>query len=71
MSVDSEYWARYYEATVERPAWQTVRIAIDRFRAEDEAPALRGAGRLPHAERLAVDAPHFIGYLQQTLGAIK
>jgi SAM-dependent methyltransferase len=55
MDVDSEYWARYYEVTVERPAWETVRIAIDRFRAEDEGLALSGAERRPHAERLAVD----------------
>jgi SAM-dependent methyltransferase len=33
--IDSEYWARYYTATVDRPAWETVRLAIERFAAED------------------------------------
>lgn len=28
---DSEYWGRYYEVTVERPAWITVRRAIELF----------------------------------------
>jgi SAM-dependent methyltransferase len=28
---DSEYWSRYYAVTVDRPAWETVRLAIDRF----------------------------------------
>ena len=55
MTVDSEYWSRYYEVTVERPAWQTVCIAIARFKAEDEAAALHGHERRPHPERLAVD----------------
>ncbi len=43
---DSEHWARYYEVTVERPAWETVRIAIERFAAEK-----RPAG----GERFAID----------------
>ena len=34
---DSEYWARYYEVTVDRPAWPTVRFAIERFAAEPRA----------------------------------
>lgn len=55
MTVDSEYWSRYYEVTAERPAWQTVRIAIARFKSEDEAAALHGRERCPHPERLAVD----------------
>ncbi|MGD0862096.1 MAG: class I SAM-dependent methyltransferase [Candidatus Limnocylindrales bacterium] len=50
--VDSDYWARYYEVTVERPAWETVRIAIERFRAEDAALAASGA---TPPRRLAVD----------------
>jgi SAM-dependent methyltransferase len=54
MTVDSEYWSRYYEVTAERPAWQTVRIAISRFKSEDEAAALQGRKRC-HPERLAVD----------------
>lgn len=54
MTVDSEYWSRYYEVTAERPAWQTVRIAIARFKSEDEASALQGRKRC-HPERLAVD----------------
>ena len=37
--IDSEYWARYYAVTVERPAWETVRVAIERFAAEDADPA--------------------------------
>jgi len=55
MTVDSEYWSRYYEVTVERPAWQTVCLAIERFRAEDNAAAGSGRERRPHRERLAVD----------------
>ena len=55
MTVDSEYWARYYGVTVERPAWETVRVAIAKFQAEDEATAKHGAERLPHGERLALD----------------
>jgi tellurite methyltransferase len=35
--VDSEYWARYYAVTVDRPAWPTVRFAIERFAAEPRA----------------------------------
>jgi tellurite methyltransferase len=35
--VDSDYWARYYEVTVERPAWGTVRKAIELFAADDAA----------------------------------
>jgi SAM-dependent methyltransferase len=31
---DSEYWSRYYEVTVDRPAWATVRFAIERFAAD-------------------------------------
>ncbi|MFI5258353.1 MAG: methyltransferase domain-containing protein [Candidatus Limnocylindrales bacterium] len=55
MGADTEHWADYYAVTVERPAWQTVRLAIDKFRTEDAslpAPAARfavdlgcGAGR--------------------------
>jgi tellurite methyltransferase len=33
--IDSEYWARYYAVTVDRPAWETVRVAIERFASED------------------------------------
>ena len=55
MSVDSEYWARYYEVTVERPAWETVRAAIERFKAEDDVAAGSGRERRPRRERLAVD----------------
>ena len=43
---DSEYWARYYAVTVDRPAWATVRSAIERFVADD--------GGSPR-DRLAVD----------------
>jgi len=45
-SADSEHWQRYYDVTVDRPAWETVRIAIANFAAED-APQRH--------ERLAVD----------------
>jgi tellurite methyltransferase len=41
---DSEHWRLYYEVTVDRPAWETVRIAIANF-------ALEG----PSAGRFAVD----------------
>lgn len=37
MDTDSEHWARYYEVTVDRPAWATVRFAIDRFADEPAA----------------------------------
>ena len=45
---DSEHWARYYQVTVDRPAWPTVRFAIERFAAEPVARP--DAGR-----RFAVD----------------
>jgi SAM-dependent methyltransferase len=32
---DSEYWARYYDVTVDRPSWDTVRLAIGLFAADD------------------------------------
>jgi SAM-dependent methyltransferase len=49
--IDSDYWARYYAVTVERPAWLTVRRAIELFAGEPQAgPRLAvdlgcGAGR--------------------------
>lgn len=44
-------WPAYYDVTVDRPAWETTRIAIDRFAAEDAA-----AGAAPRTEpRVAVD----------------
>jgi tellurite methyltransferase len=48
VSEDSEYWARYYEVTVERPAWEPVRLAIAGFAAED-------LGRAAATPRFAVD----------------
>jgi len=56
MGADSEHWADYYTVTVDRPAWRTVRLAINRFREEDEAAAAssRGDGRRL-ARRFAVD----------------
>jgi tellurite methyltransferase len=39
VGTDSEYWTDYYAVTFERPAWRTVRLAIDLFRA-DERPGL-------------------------------
>jgi tellurite methyltransferase len=62
--IDAEYWARYYEVTVERPAWETVRLAIGRFAGEaDEAAGamtVLGAGTGPELDaggrdRFAVD----------------
>lgn len=35
--IDAEYWARYYAVTVDRPAWPTVKFAIERFAAEASA----------------------------------
>ncbi len=43
---DSEYWSRYYAVTVDRPAWATVKSAIEQFAADDGAAA---------RERFAVD----------------
>ena len=51
--IDAEYWARYYEVTVDRPAWETVRLAIARFATEaDEAGPEPSAGP---RDRFAVD----------------
>jgi tellurite methyltransferase len=55
MKVESEYWARYYEVTVERPAWETVRIAIERFKADSDLAAPRGDEGASGSRRLAVD----------------
>ncbi len=51
--VDSDYWSRYYTVTVDRPAWETVKLALQLFAADDaEHPRERfavdlgcGAGR--------------------------
>ena len=48
---DSAYWSRYYAVTGARPAWQTVRRAIELFAAEQPTGSLSavdlgcGAGR--------------------------
>lgn len=60
MGADSEHWAEYYEVTVERPAWQTVRLAIESFRADDEAASRAVGGPIVPAaatplSRFAVD----------------
>lgn len=47
-TVDSDYWRSYYEVTVDRPAWRTVEMAIERFAAED-------GDRPPGEPRDAVD----------------
>jgi tellurite methyltransferase len=47
-TADSDYWRSYYEVTVDRPAWRTVEVVIERFAAEDGDPA-------PGASREAVD----------------
>lgn len=44
--LDSAYWGRYYEVTVDRPAWATVRFAIERFAADGAEAA---------GDRFAVD----------------
>ena len=36
--IDSDYWTRYYAVTADRPAWETVRIAIKRFSIDDARP---------------------------------
>jgi len=57
--IDSEYWTRYYAVTVDRPAWDTVKLAIRLFAAEDAAAAGRPARGAPGADaasaRFAVD----------------
>ena len=45
-SVESDYWGRYYAVTVDRPSWETVKLAIGLFAADDAAPS---------RPRLAVD----------------
>jgi trans-aconitate methyltransferase len=35
--IDSDYWTRYYAVTAERPAWATVRRAIELFADEPQA----------------------------------
>jgi tellurite methyltransferase len=32
---DSDYWDRYYTVTVDRPPWETVRLAVGLFAADD------------------------------------
>jgi SAM-dependent methyltransferase len=44
---DSDYWARYYEVTVDRPAWDTVKRAIELFAADRSARAGIVAAGLP------------------------
>jgi SAM-dependent methyltransferase len=61
MSCDSDHWASYYTVTVERPAWRTVCLAIDKFREQDGAagpargPETTGGAPSPNRARLAVD----------------
>jgi SAM-dependent methyltransferase len=56
MGADSEHWSDYYTVTVDRPAWLTVKLAIDKFREADAAAGepLRGDG-WPLPRRFAVD----------------
>lgn len=49
---ETDYWIRYYEVTRDRPAWETVRLAAERFAAERETDTVLlavdlgcGAGR--------------------------
>jgi len=44
--MDSEYWGRYYEVTVDRPSWETVKLAIGLFDAD---------GAVAARQRFAVD----------------
>ncbi len=59
MGADSEHWPDYYEVTVERPAWETVRLAIQKFRDDDTRGAGGGLGSgngsAAHPARFAVD----------------
>jgi SAM-dependent methyltransferase len=56
MGADSEHWADYYAVTVGRPAWRTVRLAIDRFREKDGTADPRRTGEaVGPAGRFAVD----------------
>jgi SAM-dependent methyltransferase len=52
---DSEYWAKYYAVTAERPAWGTVHKAIELFAAEDAADGRPPGIRPDGSPRLAVD----------------
>ena len=61
MTSDSEHWADYYAVTIERPAWRTICMAIEKFRDEDESASprrdaeTRGAVPAPLHTRFAVD----------------
>jgi tellurite methyltransferase len=66
MGADSEHWSDYYAVTVDRPPWETVRLAIRSFREEDEAEvsappastaraAAVGNGSADHSAHFAVD----------------
>jgi len=60
MGHDDQHWADYYAVTVERPAWRTVCMAIEKFRGEDglgtpAAAETRGSGAAAHPARFAVD----------------
>ncbi|HEY5489236.1 MAG TPA: rRNA maturation RNase YbeY, partial [Candidatus Limnocylindrales bacterium] len=35
---EAEHWRRYFEVTAERAAWETVRVAISNFAADDAGP---------------------------------
>ena len=56
MGADSEHWSDYYAVTVDRPPWETVRLAIRKFREEDEA-TISGSPSAPGATtpRFGVD----------------
>ena len=56
MGADSEHWSDYYAVTVDRPPWETVRLAIRKFREEDEA-TISGSPSAPRATtpRFGVD----------------
>jgi tellurite methyltransferase len=57
---DSEYWSRYYAVTVDRPAWETVRKAIELFRGEDEARAGKAANATNAADPVdTIPVPRF------------
>ena len=51
MVIDTDYRARYYAVTVERPAWLTVRRAIELFAAVG-MPAARGDPSRPSSFEL-------------------
>jgi tellurite methyltransferase len=56
MGADSEHWSDYYAVTVDRPPWETVRLAIRKFREEgDAAPSRSPSAPWATTPRFGVD----------------